>query len=148
MSQPTQDHAAQLPNGATLRHSFIPVPESLIAWCQLSSHLARFDAQAWAFVYIDSATNQPIGLQAVQIEDLDKLLTAARDESMEHGWRALEWVDLMPDAVPPAQYPQALLAALQRRRQYLYQQLSLLTQHIEAQQLAVAGLPPMALPLT
>ncbi len=118
-----------------LAHTCIPLPASVIPWCKLSSHLAKMSVQAWGFVYMDAATNQAIGLQAVLARDMPKLFAAASNTLLQDGWRTLEWVDIMPHAVEPEEYENAVLAAMQRRRHYLHNQMIFLDVQIAAQQI-------------
>lgn len=132
--QPRMQAMNPLEPNTTAPHTFVPLPASLLLWCQLSSHLVKYKAEAWAFAYIDSNTNRPIGLQCAHARDIPALLKASSDSSKPEGWKALEWMDLMPDAVALADYPSALLAAMQRRRQLLQAQLNLLDQQIQTHQ--------------
>ena len=118
-----------------LAHSYIPLPASVIPWCQLSSHLAKMAVQAWGFVYMDAATNQPIGVQTVLAKNMPKLFDAASDTLLQDGWRTLEWVDIVPYAVEAEQYENAVLAAMQRRRHFLHNQMTFLDVQITAQQI-------------
>lgn len=120
------------PANPPLAHSYMPLLASVIPWCQLSSQLAQMPVKAWGFVYMDAATNQPIGMQAVLAKDMPALFDAASDTALQDGWRALKWVDVMPDAVEPEEYENALLAAMQRRRQYLHDQMTFLDGQIAA----------------
>lgn len=123
------------PTNPPLAHSFMPLPASVIPWCELSSRLAQIPVQAWGFVYMDAATNQPIGLQAVLAKDMPALFDAASDAALQNGWRALQWVDIMPDAVDPDEYEHAVLTAMQRRWYFLLDQMSFLGEQIAAQQI-------------
>ena len=119
----------------------MPLPASVIPWCQLSGHLAKMPIQAWGFVYMDAATNQPIGLQTVLAKNMPKLFAAASNTLLQDGWCALEWVDIMPHAAEAKEYENALLAAMQRRRHFLANQMIFLDVQIAAQQIKVNQIP-------
>ena len=93
--------------------------------------------QAWGFVYMDAATHQPIGLQTVLAKELAALFAAANNTLLQDGWRALKWVDVMPQAVEAKEYENTLLAAMQRRHHYLHEQMIFLDVQIAAQRIKV-----------